>query len=106
MRSLSPQRRWASVALSLVAMTTMAQPPAFAQARAKCAGETWAALAEKRYGDGSLAKLLAARNKRPEDAHCEEGGIVRFPSTIHHTVRAGQTIEAIWSLIDEGMVNA
>ncbi len=74
--------------------------PSVASAQAltvKCTGQTYDAIAQERYGEPRLGKLLAIFNRTPDQATCREGRFVRVIRTVRHEVRLGQTLGAIVS---------
>lgn len=83
---------WSIVAASVLLVTSA---DAQAQLTAKCAGETWVDLAERRYKDVRYGPLLAHFNKSPDTERCKKGKFIRFLASIDHEVRDGQTIRAI-----------
>ncbi|MEQ8280255.1 MAG: cytochrome c3 family protein [Deltaproteobacteria bacterium] len=74
--------------------------PSVASAQAltvKCTGQTYEAIAQERYGDARLGKILAIFNRTPDQANCKNGRFVRIVRTVRHEVRLGQTLAAIVS---------
>ena len=91
-------RGWAPLALVAVAWPAAAS----AQVVQRCQGETFEALAAARLGDARLGPLVAAFNGKPDAKQCSAGRFVRFPATIRHEVRLGQTVDAIAARFTRG----
>jgi hypothetical protein len=73
-----------------------------AQVVQRCQGQSFADLATERLGDPALGPLVAAFNGQPGVEACTTGRFVRFPATIRHEVRLGQTIDAIAARFTRG----
>lgn len=83
--------------LQLILLLALLVPgPSLAQVVQRCQGETFEALAAQRLQDARLGPLVARFNGL-EDKACTKGRFVRFPASIRHEVRLGQTVAAIAS---------
>ncbi|MCB9646794.1 MAG: hypothetical protein H6730_09410 [Deltaproteobacteria bacterium] len=86
------RRAWVVLALQASLLLPAA---AGAQVVQRCQGQTFADLAGERLGDPRLGPVVAAFNGQPDADKCTAGRFVRFPATIRHEVRLGQTVENI-----------
>lgn len=66
-----------------------------AQTTQRCEGQTWRELAVQRYGRAELARLLALYNQASERERCEAKRFVRFPLTIRHPLKLGQSLASV-----------
>ena len=83
--------------LALVLALACLGTDAHAQLTRRCDGETWAQLANARFGRPELGRLLALYNGAGGAQACTPGKFVRFPITTRHELKLGQNLASVLS---------